>query len=146
MKSGDALKEFHGFLQARGMGAAKLSVDEGIDAMIDFYRSARADDCLLDHDGDMLLFQWGSHDWGKGPHFELDITRQFIRDDGEDEDIWQLSLTFVFPPTAMASGNHWCLTPDDLDAFAKFVVAHPAFAASLNATPLRVELDFERAG
>ena len=94
----------------------------------------------------MLLFQWGSHDWGKGRHFELDITRQFITDDGEDEDIWQLSLTFVYPPNAIASGNRWCPKPADLDAFAKFVMGHEAFSASLNATPIRVELDFECAG
>ena len=146
MKSGDALQEFDRFLQTRGLSATNLTVNEGIDAMFDFYRSTRAEDCALESDGDMLLFQWGSYDRGRDRQFELDITRQFVRDDGEDEDIWQLSLTFVIPPNAITSGNRWCNKPDELDAFATFAISHPAVAAALTATQLRVELDFECAG
>ncbi len=146
MKSGDALQEFNDLLKARGMNAATLSVLDGIEAMIEFYRSTRADDCAIDSDGDMLLFQWGTYDWGMGPQFELDITRQFIRAAGEDEDIQQLSPTFVFPANAIASGDRWCHTPDDVDDFAKYVTSHAAYAAAVQAKPRRIELDFERAG
>ena len=146
MKSRDALKRFRSFLAARGADVAKLSVREGIEAMLEFYRTERADDCSLDDDGDMLLFQWGTYDWGQGHEFELDITRQFVRGDGEDEDIWQLSLTFFSSPNAIASGDRWCHLPDDVDDFAKFVRSHAAYASAAQATPIRVELDFEPAG
>ena len=47
--------------------------------MVIFYKNERADDCDIDSDGE---------------HFEFDITRQFIGASCEDEEIWQLSLTF----------------------------------------------------
>lgn len=146
MRSRDALQELNRLLEARGTTVAQLSVDDGIDAMLEFYRSTRADDCEVDNDGDMLLFQWGTYDRGTGLSFELDITRQFIRGDSEDEDIWQLSLTFVFPPNPIARGDHWCHAPDVVDDFATFVRSHAAYAAAARARPLRVELDFECAG
>ena len=146
MKSRDALKQFRRLLAGRGGDASKLSVRDGIEAMLEFYRTERADDCSLDDDGDMLLFQWGTHDWGQGPAFELDITRQFIRGGGEDDDIWQLSLTFFFPPNAITSGNRWCHSPEETDDFAGLVRSHDAYATVAQAAPVRVELDFECAG
>ena len=146
MKSGDALREFTTLLEARGTSAEALSVRDGIDAMLDFYRSTRADDCSFESDGDSLLFQWGTYDWGQGARFELDITRQFIPADGEDEDIFQLSLTFFFPANDIKNGDRWCNRLRDVDDFASFVTSHAAYAAALPAPPLRVELDFECAG
>jgi hypothetical protein len=145
MKSGDALREFKRLLEARST-KSEVSVPVGIDAMIDFYRNTRADDCPLDNDGDMLLFQWGTYDRGDGLELELNITRQFIRADAEDDEIWQLSLTFFFPQNAIARGNRWCHTPDEADDFAKFVRSHAAYAAVAHAAPVRVALDFECAG
>lgn len=146
MKSGDALDEFKRVLATRGTSVANVSVRDGVDAMLAFYWTTRADDCSVDNDGDMLLPQWGTYDRGKGRRFELDITRQFIRAGGEDEAIWQLSLTFVFPPNALPSGNRWCRSPADVDDFAAFVRSHPAVAAASQAPPAKVELDFECAG
>lgn len=146
MKSSDALKRFNQLLAARGTEIANLSVRDGIEAMLAFYRNERADDCSLDDDGDMLLFQWGTYDWGRGPELELDITRQFVTGDGEDDGIWQLSLTFFFPQSVIASGDRWCHSPVEIDDFASFVRSHGAYAAVAQAAPVRVELDFECAG
>ncbi|MCX2679078.1 hypothetical protein OOZ15_03915 [Galbibacter sp. EGI 63066] len=48
-------------------------------------------------ENDMLLFQYGTYDWGDelGEHFSFDITRQFYKKNG---DIYQLSLTLIFDP------------------------------------------------
>lgn len=146
MKSSDALKEFERFLKSRGANVDTLSVRDGIDAMIDFYQTVRADDCAVDNDGDMLLLQWGTYDWGQGPRFELGVTRQFIRDGGEDEDIWQLSLKFLFEPNAIESGNRWCASPAELDEFVTFVRTHASQAVAPGARPLGVEVSFEEAG
>jgi hypothetical protein len=143
MKSADALHEFKRFLKKGGANVEALSVRQGIDAMIEFYRSTRADDCDLDRDGDMLLFQWGTYDWGQGRRSELDITRQFIPAGREDEDIWQLSLTFLFDPNLNANENRWCMSPTELDDFVAFVGSRAAYLATADGTPVAVELDFE---
>jgi hypothetical protein len=52
----------------------------GLEAMLQFYQNERVDGTRLDEGGDMLLFQWGKHDWGDGEHFEINITRQLIWD------------------------------------------------------------------
>src|SRR5678815_803153 len=91
---------FEGHLRGLDLTLASVRPAEGLDAMFSFYRDVRADGCRLESDGDMLLFQWGTYDWGKGQHFELDITRQLVPGPGEDEDIWQLQLTFRFAPEA----------------------------------------------
>jgi len=146
MRSVDALHEFQRFLAARGASVAGLSVPNGIEAMLEFYRSTRAKDCSLEDDGDMLLFQWGPYQVGTEHRFEVNLTRQFIPDGGDDDDIWQLSLTFVYAPSTMAGGNRWCTAPDGLDEFARFVRASAAYTAACLSAALRVELDSEPAG
>jgi hypothetical protein len=99
--------------------------------MIVFYRDTRAEACDLDADGDMLLFQCGTYDWGHGRHFEFDITRQFIVGSGEDDDISQLNFTVRFSPepdlTAAGSANRWCTSPSGLEEWASFVRGTRAF-------------------
>jgi hypothetical protein len=34
----------------------------------------------------MLLFQFGTYDWGFGENFKFDLTRQFIVADKQDDD------------------------------------------------------------
>jgi hypothetical protein len=146
MKSAKALRVFERMLESRGASLDTLSVREGMEAMFEFYRTTRADDCAIDSDGDMLLFQWGMYDESRGGRFELDITRQLIPEGADDDDIWQLSLTFVFPPNEIASGDRWCTAPDELDEFASFVRSSAAYLAASQLTPDRVELDFECVG
>ena len=102
-----------------------LDPAEGVELMLTFYRDERAAECRIDADGDMLLFQWGTYDWGEGESFDFDITRQFILGDGDDEDIFQLSLTFKFKPTIalrqLADGNRWCHSPEEIEAFRVFI-------------------------
>ena len=93
MKASEALSHFQNFVRRRGATIDNLGHDEAVQLMLDFYREVRADDCDLDAGGDMLLFQWGTYDWGSGEAFEYDITRQLIREPYYDE-ILQLSLTF----------------------------------------------------
>jgi hypothetical protein len=83
--------------QAINLNATRPSV--GVAAMLRFYSECRAAGCG-EAGSDMLLFQWGTYDWGEGAHFELDITRQVILPDEEDDDaIWQLHMTYLFLPT-----------------------------------------------
>jgi len=134
------------FLAARDQRVVSLSVPDGVDAMLAFYRDVRADGCDPARDGDMLLYQWGTYDWGQGSQFELDITRQLILADREDEEIWQLSLTFFFAPSstlhALRAGSRWCPSVEECNDLRTFILSSPAYTTSTAASILRVELDY----
>ena len=134
------------FLAARDQRVVGLSVPDGVDAMLAFYRDVRADGCDAARDGDMLLYQWGTYDWGQGRHFELDITRQLILADRDDEEIWQLSLTFFFVPSsalhALHAGSRWCHSVEDCHDLRTFILSSPAYTTSTAAAILRVDLDY----
>lgn len=132
----------------RGTTLPELTLAQGIRLMRDFYRDVRADDCKLDEDGDMLLFQWGTYDWGDGRSFQCDITRQFIgaqpEDEYEDPPMSQLSLTFHFPPSAqfdaIKSGSRWCQRPGELPDFEAFVTGSAAYTSVHAVRPAKVTL------
>jgi hypothetical protein len=98
---------------------------------------------LTQENGDELLFQWGIYEWGHGPTFEFDITRQFIKSatDG-DAAISQLRVTAHYRPTAalaaVTSGNAWCKSKLEADAFEQFIRGSNSFAAVQAIEPLKV--------
>ena len=144
MKPKQSKKELVKRLEAGRVKLATAGVAGGIAAMLGFYADQRAEDCEIDADGDMLLYQWGVYNFAKGETFQLDITRQFILPD-EDEP-YQLSLTFHFEPSPslrkIAAGNEWCGTPEELPAFRGFINSSAAYLAVANEKPKKVELDF----
>lgn len=150
MKATKALKEFEQYLRRAGDARVPRVTRAGIERMIAFYREVRVDDVDLEADGDMLLFQWGTYDWGSGSGFEVDISRQLIRGAGEDDDIWQLRLTYRFTPLeplrSNGKGNRWCARPDDVAPFAEFIMAHPAITAVGSRNDGQVHIEYECAG
>jgi hypothetical protein len=147
----DALQEFEAFLANRGLAVKTLSIASGSAAVFDFYQDLRPAERAQIPDGDMLLFQWGTYDWGQGEHFQLDLTRQLIlSDDAEDEDIWQLSLTFLFDPAdelrALGAGNAWCDTVQALPRFRADLSGSAAFAACAARPLKRATLRYDCAG
>lgn len=118
--------------------------------MLSFYREERVEGCRPNANEDMLLYQWGTYHWGGGESFEFDITRQLIVGDGEDEDIFQLSLTFMFRPAEelrkLGEGNHWCHSPEELEEFQALIGGSPAFIASEREEPSEVRLEYGSAG
>lgn len=143
----DAPTAFADHLRKRGQTVDTLNAEAAYRIMVRFYLDDRADDTDVASQGDMLLFQWGIHDWGDGPSFEYDITRQLIPEDGDDEDIWQLHLTLHFPPTeqarALEEGHVWCDSPDEIDSLVRAIEEHPATAYVRSVPPTRVQLYFE---
>ena len=123
--------------------------------MLDLYSTARADNCDLEADGDSLLFQWGTYDWGNGKNFEYNITRQFIfptkfkdeEEEWEEDTIWQLSLTLKFQPLDKfegLKGNQWCDSPDDVSGFRKFIESHESTKLASEEQPTVVELEYNQ--
>jgi hypothetical protein len=137
-------------IAAAGKQLLRLRPCEGIQLMLNFYRTVRAEGCDMEQDGDMLLFQYGTYERQGKKQFELDITRQLILDGGEDEDIWQLSLRFEFVATpgleTIGNGDQWCASLSHVDEFERFTAAHPAMAAVGDREDGQVCLTYECVG
>jgi hypothetical protein len=167
----DACALFEAFLATRGLSTGSMVPREGIDAMLDFFRTQR-----FEFSGtDSLLFQYGTY----GPYgpeyprwFDLDITRQLAvnqqwDDDSEyadietddddheyrhhDSGIWQLNLTFFYPPAPplddVEIGNRWCESesPEAVTAFEAFIRTSASYLVVADAQPTKVELNYQDA-
>jgi hypothetical protein len=104
-----------------------------------------------DEDGDGLLVQYGVYDWhdDDGEHFSFDFTRQFIHDDGdEDNELSQLNCTFLYDVTpahrSLPSENLWSfgLSRDDYFAQAAGLAGFQQVLA-LNLAPRRLDIGYE---
>ena len=142
---------FRSFAARHGVDPGAAQPSAGVPLMLRFYVEHRVDGCDTGAGQDMLLFQWDTYDWGHGRHFELDITRQVILPEEEDDDaIWQLHLTYRFAPTlelaALGAGNRWCESPEGVEAFTNLVRSSSAFAAVADRRPLAADVVFECAG
>jgi hypothetical protein len=151
MHARDAELAFRAFLAAEGIDVARADSAVGAGAMIRFYALERADDCDVTRDEDMLLFQWGTYDWGRGENFEIDVVRQVVLPDESDDDaIWQLHLTYRYPVSdrlrALGAGDRWCATPSDMKGFEKYLGALPLNSALAGRVDADVEILFECAG
>jgi hypothetical protein len=145
MKPSAATKRLLARLGLNARSLPTLLPADGIEAMLAFYAEERVDGCSLDDDGDMLLYQWGTNDWGEGEAFEFNITRQFM--DARDV-IRQLSLTFTFEPgkqtRACGEGNKWCESPDDVEKFRRFILTSKAYKLAKSLAPNDVTLELTR--
>lgn len=140
---------FLDFVQSAGYDISELSTSQAVDLMLGFYKEVPAANCSVENQGDMLLFQWGTYDWGKGKTFNFNITRQFILDGTEGDDgMSQLSLTIHFEPTstldALGSGNRWCSSPEELPEFEKFIHTNNVFGLVKEMKPLQIELSWSK--
>lgn len=164
MKPGDSAKTFKKFAQANGVDLLRCTPRQGIDQMLAFFREVKPVGCA--DDGDMLLFQFGTYDWGQGLWFELDITRQFadlehVYEDEDDDDddesggddgyrqaaLSQLNLTWRFRPTpeldAIEAENCWLDRPASEARFLQFVEDSLALTTLGDRVAVSVDLDHE---
>lgn len=143
-------EEFQRYLAGRGESVQNITPSRALELVLAFYKEVRAEGCDVAADQDMLLFQWGTYDWGEGEHFEVDLARQFIFGDGEDEDIWQFHVMFRFAPSEqlsqLGSGDRWCKSLEDLPEFTSFVRGHPVTLAVGSRTDAVASLNYECAG
>lgn len=137
MLAAATLQEFKRYAGAKARNVSLLTGAEVVDLMLGFYRDVRAEDCDPGTDRDMLLFQWGTYDWGKGPRFEFDVTRQLMLPHGDpedvDENLWQLHVTLRLAPSAdlrgLGRGDRWCHSVVDLDGFERAIRSGAAYRA-----------------
>jgi hypothetical protein len=102
-----------------------------------------------ERNGDGILAQYGTYDWGDGPRFSLDMTRQFCFEDadGEYDHMSHLNCTFDFEPTdemrALGADNLWSFGMA-VDEFFDAALAMRGFAGvrELGAQPIRLDIDY----
>ncbi len=145
MHPSDSLSEFEARLRAAALTGAGLNAPEAARQMLAFYQEVRAENCMEEEDGDMLLYQWGTPEWEEETGFQFNLTRQFIEPGTEDEDgISQLSLTLHYPSSDaladLGADNHWCESPEKLGEFESFIHESPAYGAVSALQPLKVTL------
>ncbi len=105
---------------------------------------------MVSRSGDMLLFQWGTYDWGwgDGPMFDVSIVRQLkVADDPETEPR-QLNLRFRYElgagAEAGAGASEWCESPDEVAELRRFVAGSAAMKAVDRSPPKQIQLWYER--
>jgi hypothetical protein len=122
-------------------------VPQLVESALSFYQNVRATGLTKSALSDMLLFQWGVFDWGRGERFEFDITRQFISAGRSgDEAISQLRCIAYFAPTAdlrsIPKANRWCESVANLDSFGAFIRNSDAYGAVSLLKPNLVSLQW----
>ena len=147
MKPSDSAEALDSHLQRAG-GLESASLGELILAVIQFYTACPASGLSEDASSDMLLFQYGCYDWGDGEMFEVDLTRQFIVADEEDDDaISQLHFTAYFEPDdelrAVGSHNRWCMSHDEVAEFRNEILNSPALALTAKRHWAKARVDWE---
>lgn len=153
MRVKDSLDALHEFATRSGRDLSTADAATMVAVITDWYESERATDAIdVDENGDMLLFQWGTYDFGRGPVLVYDLTRQFIVNDSDDDDgaIWQLNceLHYAALPEIESLGedSDWCSSPSELDDFRSLIAASPATAYAEAHQHIAVELRFGQAG
>jgi hypothetical protein len=142
--SASALRQF---FMRRGLDFEAAPLSDMLETALAFYTMVPAAGLTADGDPDMLLFQFGTYDWGAGEFFEFDITRQFIEADGEGDDAFsQLRCTFLYEPTAELKGlgaaNRWCHARGEVPEFRLFIVSTQAYQAALPLIPVRRAIEW----
>jgi hypothetical protein len=125
-----------------------VTAEDALEALVIWYRSFRIQGAEIDHDGDMLLLQWGTtrpfrfteptdlrqfqqYDrsfWDSTNYVFIDLTRQVFvqagKEDSEfDDAAVQMSITLCYEPDApeQQGSDIWIPTPNDIDpSLAKF--------------------------
>lgn len=146
MQVQQAPEALRSLVEQQGRSVSQLTAAEAVRLMIDWYCSEAAEDA----ESDMLLVQWGVYDWGSGPAFEYDITRQMTTEAEDGEGMWQVHLTLYYDATeaarAVRADDRWCSDRSELDDFRSFIEAAPATAFARANTPSTSVLGFEDAG
>jgi hypothetical protein len=150
MRPEESQTAFEHFIRAMHGEIQSLSLPDSVDCFLRFYAEVHASRVTNEtENGDVLLFQYGSYDFGKGLDFHFDLTRQFISEEAADDGaISQLHLTFLFAPSDEfhAVGVHtlWCYRREELPRFRDEILSSQAFLLARAYLPKSVTVLWEQ--
>ena len=135
--------EYAKWLEKTFTNAEPGNVDELIHASVTLFQEFKIKGIPADDgDNDMMLFQYGTYDWGAGRFFEFDITRQFMKPN-EDEP-YQLSMTLFFEPNECERYSSWSNEFETLEKWAENSKETEGYTTGKNAKPIKFEMGFEQ--
>lgn len=145
----DAKRQFEELARRAGRDVPTLAPAEGVALMRAFYDEVRFGGLVDEPCADMLLYQYGTYDFGEGEEFLYDLTRQLVVPEADGQELWQLSLRWTFAPTealrALGEVERFCDRREEAPAFGASFERCPAYAAVGGAKPIKVSLRFEQA-
>jgi len=145
MTEAEITQAFNRFAEGKGIDLDGLSLSHFPRLLINYYKDVELPDVETTEDGDLLLFQYGTYDWGHGLFFEVDFTRQSYKSfaNGEDHAIVQQRFTFYFDPQPfqnITSFDLWSNAAASLDEFEAGVRISQGYRKGLRDSPERFDM------
>ena len=131
--------------KARHLNPDLFTVEDMVKTTLGFYGTVRAA-VSPEPDSDMMLFEWGTFDWGNGEFFQVSMTRQFTekRLFGGDPRLSQLHARVYFDsPTRFATlgkSHIWCHSIEELGDFTLTVMNGSIVDATATLSPHHSEI------
>jgi hypothetical protein len=134
MRPSESAEELRRFFRQNDIALNTATLRQWVEALLLFYQTVPTTDLFDSPQSDMLLFQYGTYDWGDGEHFEFDITRQFVEAEDESDNgyvISQLHCRALYQPTdflrAIGEANLWCSNKDEVSTFRSAIMESSAY-------------------
>ena len=135
--------EYKKWLEKTFTNAQPANVDEIINVSLTLFKEIKIKGISADDgDSDMILFQYGTYDWGNGKFFQFDITRQFIKPN--DDEPYQLSMTLFFESNECKRYNCWSNDFENLEKWVENIKETEGYKIGNNLTPVKFEMSFEQ--
>jgi hypothetical protein len=138
---------FKKWIKDQGLKEKDLSLSSLPDLFLSYFQHIQFETVGEENDGDMLLYEYGTYDWGQGEQFQIGLTRQLIEahdEEVEQEDfMYQLQVTFFYPASgfeSVSSFNQWSSDSLSLTDFQRMIVNSVGYQTALPKTPLRLEI------
>lgn len=132
------------FLQAKDFNFKEISLKNFLNLFIEYFEEIKFKGFNEENDGDMLLFQYGNYDWGKGRKFEVNFTRQLYEIfPDESHQILQLGITFYYDCESFSnvkSFNKWSCESESLEDFLHIIFDSDGFQNALLQNPNNKEI------
>ncbi len=132
------------YLQGKGLDLQGLSLVTFPHLFIEYFQTIKFERFNQRNDGDMLLFQCGNFDWGKGRFFEVNFTRQLYEIFAdESHQILQFGITFYYDSESFSntkSFNKWSCDFQNLEHFQQFIIKSEPFLYATSQTQEKIEV------
>jgi hypothetical protein len=123
-----------------------ITPETALTSILDFYENYKTDNGSTTSDDDMLLFQYGTYDWGgKGGKFEFNLTRQ-IADPSNDE-YYQVKLTLYYRMQDIGeieSFNMWSIDSPSINNWKETIVDTEGFKRASKAKPFDYKIELTK--
>ncbi len=146
MKPEQSKEKLIELMKDKGFEIEKINLEKGFSLISDFYENTRSENCGIDQDGDMLLFQWRF--LPNESKYEIDIVRQFTLSDLDADDrMSQLHFIFNFPISenisSIPDGDIWCHSLEEISEFNKDVNNNKVYEILKSISPISAQINYE---